>query len=185
MLSSKLSALRPGLRAAYGFQWTRPLGRRGYTAQSLQERIGMGSDRPWQMAAVGVTIPGLFWLRRGETSKPHSSGHSSIREESKAMAESVPKAQREAGVQQNVPSTQSESATSSSEAEGTNTQFSSASQSTEGTSTEFSSAGESTEGTSTQSSSAGQSAEMDASIESQAKKMADKQPSQRVDPTQK
>jgi len=75
MIASRLSMLRPSLRAAF-----RPTGRRGYTPPShasRQERIGLSSDRPWQIAALAVTVPGVMYLRKGNTLPPSASGSGS------------------------------------------------------------------------------------------------------------
>ncbi|KAJ4306617.1 hypothetical protein N0V88_001422 [Collariella sp. IMI 366227] len=71
------------------------------------------------MAAVGVTVPGLLWLRGGGTSMSGISHPDQIKRQVKAkaqsipkvMAESMPKGDKVAAVMENPPSTNPQSTT--------------------------------------------------------------------------
>ncbi|SPQ21585.1 1d5446ec-c98e-4a69-82be-b4339cc19c19 [Thermothielavioides terrestris] len=175
MIASRVSTLRFTLQAAFRRpvppQLARPVGRRGYA--SLQERVGQSSDRPWQIAALAVSVTGLLLLRRTGSPKAHSvSGHGSssgeahvthsepARKETKveAEAESPPEPENEAA-EQTAEAAESEGVTDG-DSEGAPTPSSSSSEQ-------------------------GESKEMDTSQESQAQKLTDKQSPQPVDPTQK
>jgi hypothetical protein len=181
MIISSASVIRPSLRFASrhhfvpSSQLARPVGRRGYA--SLQERVGKSPDTPWQIAAVAVTIPGLLYLRNsGGTAQPrhgepyvkrlepahekepvHEKVSQSAANVTSATKAKIEEAQE--GIQKTV-NPILDTASSSSESEGEAASSSPAS----------------AESTQTQ---------MDDSLESQAQKLTDKQPSQRVDPTEK
>ncbi|KAL2262508.1 hypothetical protein VTK26DRAFT_1088 [Humicola hyalothermophila] len=66
MSTTMVSKLRASLQAAKrivpSWQMRQPLGRRTYA--TIQERVAQSNERPWQIAAVGVTVPGVYYLRK-------------------------------------------------------------------------------------------------------------------------
>ncbi|KAK4122235.1 hypothetical protein N657DRAFT_682035 [Parathielavia appendiculata] len=141
MHASRVSSLRPNLRAAFRqrtpWQFTQSTGRRGY--ETLQERIATGSDRPWQIAALAVTVPGVLYLRSGGVrpgpSRGAPAGEEKVVEQVAAPsreseAESTPQAKFEAAVEK-TRNSDSESA-SSSDSEGATTPSSASSDSEQG-----------------------------------------------------
>ncbi|KAK4239115.1 hypothetical protein C8A03DRAFT_14448 [Achaetomium macrosporum] len=180
MIANRASMLRSTFRGAYRQhvlpRMTRPAGRRSYA--TLQERVASSSDRPWQIAALAVTIPGVYFLRRTDNPKAKAKAHghpgrnpevqdrhsepAQKEPEAETEAESPPEepTREEASEQRKTEAAESENATSDSDSEGVPTPSSPGSEQ-------------------------GESKEMDDAHESQDQKLADKQDSQRVDPTQK
>ncbi|KAK3308556.1 uncharacterized protein B0T15DRAFT_524710 [Chaetomium strumarium] len=179
MIANRTSMLRPSFRVAYHQhvlpRLTRPGGRRTYA--TLQERVASSGDRPWQIAALAVTLPGVYLLRRTDDpkAKVQAHGHPGRNEEvqdrhsepaekevkAEAKAESPPdEPMREEASKQKIEGAESENASSESDSEGAPTPSSPVSEQ-------------------------GDSKEMDDSQESQDQKLTDKQDSQRGDFTQK
>ncbi|KAK4177618.1 hypothetical protein QBC36DRAFT_309940 [Triangularia setosa] len=158
--SAVRSSLRIACRRPTPTQLARPLARRGYV--SAQGSAARSSDAPWQFFAVGITVPGVFFLYK--PSKPAHSGHGSHDEDSDGGGHEGSSEEHQAA------ETKSENKDSDPDSSSSS---SSSDNSDEGCPTPSSSGG-----------SDGPSKEVDDSAESQAQKLHGKQASQRVAPAE-
>ncbi|KAK4203772.1 hypothetical protein QBC40DRAFT_274407 [Triangularia verruculosa] len=158
-VSAVRSSLRSACRRPIPVQLGHPLGRRGYA--SAQGSAAKSSDVPWQLFAVGITVSGVFLMYKpSKPAHPGHGGHDRHSEEGghEEASKNHQGADSKSGDKDGEASASSNSSDSGDEGPPTP-----------------SSSGDSD----------GPSKEMDDSHESQAQKLHDKQPSQRVDPTEK